>query len=340
MNESTTININNNKNLYTGGFIKAEKGFKGNLEGKATSAGRADSAAVSDRAVRVENDYKNMRFHWSGQGGQPTWLWGGNDGENMYVYDPRGFSVANANKLQNWSLQQILDEFLNVWHSNKAYTVGDIAYHKNLPSWARLECVTAGTTGNNANVFSKNVKAGQYIQDGGVQWIIDDVRDGNRVGSVAGSLYLPDGYIKANGATVNRADYPRLVALANKYSLWTDNTAANAGLFGRGNGSSTFILPNWIDRMAQFAAQGGNTLAAGLPNITGGIENNPFRTESFGGGYGALTDSVGGRMVGFGAGANEPTTIIRFDASKSNPIYGRSNTVQPAAIRLIPIIKY
>ena len=30
---------------------------------------------------------------------------------------------------------------------SRTYQVGDIAYHKALPSWARLECVKAGTTG-------------------------------------------------------------------------------------------------------------------------------------------------------------------------------------------------
>ena len=34
---------------------------------------------------------------WSGQGGQPGWLWGGNDGTNMYVYNPANFSVNYAN---------------------------------------------------------------------------------------------------------------------------------------------------------------------------------------------------------------------------------------------------
>jgi hypothetical protein len=60
-------------------------------------ANTADRAVVSDRAVRVENDYSIMRFHWSGQGGQPSWLWGGNDGENMYVYNPSNFTVSRAN---------------------------------------------------------------------------------------------------------------------------------------------------------------------------------------------------------------------------------------------------
>ena len=39
----------------------------------------------------------NKNWHWQGQGGQPTWLWGGEDGTNMYVYNPSNFSVNYAN---------------------------------------------------------------------------------------------------------------------------------------------------------------------------------------------------------------------------------------------------
>ena len=37
---------------------------------------------------------------------------------------------------------------------NKAYNIGDIAYSPNLPSWARLECVVAGTTSDTEPDFS------------------------------------------------------------------------------------------------------------------------------------------------------------------------------------------
>lgn len=37
-----------------------------------------------------------MTFNWSGQSGQPTWLWGGNDSKNIYVYNPANFSVNYA----------------------------------------------------------------------------------------------------------------------------------------------------------------------------------------------------------------------------------------------------
>ena len=36
-------------------------------------------------------------WYWNGQGGQPGWLWGGNDGVNMRVYNPANFSVNYAN---------------------------------------------------------------------------------------------------------------------------------------------------------------------------------------------------------------------------------------------------
>lgn len=43
---------------------------------------------------------------------------------------------------------------LNILARNKAYAAGDIAYSPNLPSWAYLECVTAGTTGDTEPDFS------------------------------------------------------------------------------------------------------------------------------------------------------------------------------------------
>lgn len=35
-------------------------------------------------------------FNWSGQAGQPTWLWGGNSEHSYYVYNPSNFRVAYA----------------------------------------------------------------------------------------------------------------------------------------------------------------------------------------------------------------------------------------------------
>ena len=178
------------------------------------------------------------------------------------------------------------------------------------------------------------------VTDGTVVWIIDDLRDGTPVGAVRGSLYLPAGYVKANGATVQRADYPRLVALADRHNLWTDDVTANAGLFGRGDGSATMVLPNWADRMVQIAMDSaGASVAAGLPNITGIALSYGVTRANTSHPEGAFMH--GDQSIGYLLGeTNTKTNKLAFDASKSNPIYGRSDTVQPPAIKLIPIIRY
>lgn len=66
------------------GIVKAAS-FEGNLSGTATNS------------EYIGNDNQYMRFHWSGKDGQPTWLWGGNEAGNMYVYNPSNFSVNYAN---------------------------------------------------------------------------------------------------------------------------------------------------------------------------------------------------------------------------------------------------
>lgn len=60
----------------------------------AVSANTANCAA---RLGRGGSTSTPMVFNWSGQSGQPSWLWGGSDGTNMYVYNPSNFSVNYAN---------------------------------------------------------------------------------------------------------------------------------------------------------------------------------------------------------------------------------------------------
>lgn len=43
------------------------------------------------------DDNDPMTFYWIRQETQPPWVWGGNDGKNMYVYNPADFSVNYAN---------------------------------------------------------------------------------------------------------------------------------------------------------------------------------------------------------------------------------------------------
>ena len=180
------------------------------------------------------------------------------------------------------------------------------------------------------------IQAGQYIQDGSVLWLVTSVSD-PPPGTIIQGLYVPPGFVKLNGATVDRANYPRLVKIADNYNLWTDDTTNNPGLFGEGDGESTMVLPNFMGKFLEGADTDiGKYMEAGLPNITGdynmfvfGVPNGAFYTD---------TTPAGNR--GLNNGSVSTSSGNHFDASRSNSIYGSSRTVQPPAILLIPCIKY
>ncbi len=81
----------------------------------------------------------------------------------------------------------------------------------------------------------------------------------------------------------------------------------------------------------------GATIAAGLPNITG--TNHPYGIEGAYSAYSVydgafyLSESTGATN-GYGHTVNSANAAkeIKFDASRSNAIYGASDTVQPPAL--------
>ncbi len=111
---------------------------------------------------------------------------------------------------------------INMLTRNKPYQYGDIAYSPNLPSWAYLFCVTAGTTAAVEPSFSSVSTMGQYITDGTCEWIVDDIRFNTPVGVPFYDTYLHDGCVKINGATVQRSDYKRPFKIATDKDLFYD----------------------------------------------------------------------------------------------------------------------
>lgn len=80
--------------------------------------------------------------------------------------------------------------------------------------------------------------------DGTVRWLVCDFLDSAAVGTLKNDFLVRPGWIKADGATVNRSDYPRLFKFAQDNELLTATPAIYPGLFGEGNGTTTFTLPN------------------------------------------------------------------------------------------------
>ena len=136
---------------------------------------------------------------------------------------------------------------------------------------------------------------------------------------------VPSGFMACNGGTISRTTYAKLFA-----AIGTN--------WGAGDGSTTFRLPDWRNRTvmgANNANEVGTYLESGAPNITGYISGGgQGNNTSFGGAfydYGQTTDTADS--------GHTSTRVVGFDASRSNPIYGAAEIVQPPAGKALWIIK-
>ena len=100
--------------------------------------------------------------------------------------------------------------------------------------------------------------------------------------------------------------------------------------YGAGDGVLTFNLPDFRNRTI-WGSDSFGYVEAGLPNITGTMTN-------------AYRGSVTGAFVYDGqtsdGGDDKITNHVKFDASKSNEIYGKSDTVQPPAVKVRVVTRY
>lgn len=139
-----------------------------------------------------------------------------------------------------------------------------------------------------------------------------------------------DGYLFCDGSAVSRTEYSRLFAVIGT-------------TYGVGDGSTTFNLPNTINRVMWGGNVAGQYIEAGLPNVSGesvlvmkSLASSP--TGVFSSTY---TDNKRYNINVIADGnAGESWADIRFRASDSNPIYGNSDTVQPPSLTTRWYIKY
>lgn len=152
------------------------------------------------------------------------------------------------------------------------------------------------------------------------------------VQAFAGST-TPQGWLLCDGSAVSRTDYAALYAVIGT-------------TYGAGDGSTTFNLPNLVDKFVEGSATSGTVKSAGLPNITGGLSLRPVD-----GGMNVTWETDNGAIkvakktgdnsncVAKGS-SNGPLMDVTIDASRSSSVYGKSSTVQPPALTMRYIIKY
>ena len=139
-----------------------------------------------------------------------------------------------------------------------------------------------------------------------------------------GASSPPSGWLVCNGAEVSRSVYASLFKVIGT-------------VYGIGDDTSTFALTGHRDRVDWRKTRVGVVKEAGLPNITGTF-SPVFEDSDVVNPTGAFYFEGTARDA-FGTGSRGQYGIS-MDASRSNQIYGKSTTVQPPAVTLLPCIKY
>lgn len=144
----------------------------------------------------------------------------------------------------------------------------------------------------------------------------------------------PDGAIQCNGATYNRDLYKDFFAYATSKgwvrteAKWQVSAERNGGYcpyYSDGDGSTTFRTPKFAPFMQVAIARAnvGKYHQAGLPNIVGEQDGNPLVSEA----SDCFKYLTSKKTIP--DGLENGTYGVRFDASLSSSVYGRSDTVQP-----------
>ncbi|EOI3517313.1 tail fiber domain-containing protein [Cronobacter muytjensii] len=175
---------------------------------------------------------------------------------------------------------------------------------------------------------------------------------------------LPSGYLAGDGQVLKRAEHADLWAAINLGMLpsVTDSAwladPARRGRYSTGDGSTTFRMPdlNGVQsgsiaapflRGSGTGLQGnpGDVAQDGLPNIAGAynirnINGGGRNTWGHVGSFYYDQDPKGSALADLQTGSTSSIPeIMRFDASRSNSVYGRASEVQPKNVVGIWIIR-
>lgn len=111
------------------------------------------------------------------------------------------------------------------------------------------------------------------------------------------------------------------------------STYGFSGLYVVDTANYTVRLPYYGNAFMQSAVGATVDTLPGLPNITGYWRGDDQKNNTGGAFYSETYSSLPGAGQGTQS-TNESPYVTRFDASRSNAIYGRSTTVQPASVKV------
>lgn len=160
------------------------------------------------------------------------------------------------------------------------------------------------------------------MADRNVHWRVRDTRCRYEVGDIIAKTTTPKSYeylLPCDGSSFDKTKYPMLA------NIFTDGK-----------------LPNLNDgRFLEGSTSAGTSKNAGLPNITGDFRKIYTYIDQIGvsGAFSTQTGNTSSGPNSQGSGTYA-SVAYAFDASKSNNIYGASNTVQPKSYTVVYYVCY
>ena len=192
-----------NKRLTVGGSVVTSSFIK--------------SGGTSQQLLRADGGIAT--FNWSGQSGQPTWLWGGNNEHSYYVYNPSNFRVAYASSAGN-------ADTVDGYHATTARTFDNVI---SFGSWS--DVWNDGTNNHPWYGFDH-----RYPNTGAYSTTITDYY-GMTI-KTANTLRLDFGTLLLNGTSVYNINVASASKLATARSIWGQS------FDGTGNVNGTIYINN------------------------------------------------------------------------------------------------
>ena len=240
--------------------------------------------------------------------------------------------------------------------ANTAYEVDDMVYSTALEAGKILKCITAGTTGGGDDVTASTAIAGTQITDGTVVWVVQLMAgaervDGVKIGTISWQLSttVDSGELPLLGGTFDKKTYALLWNYVQTHpdmlvteTEWQQMAESQTSVLKYANTSdSLFRVPKLL-YYARGAVQesAGEYEGDGLPNIEGstnGLHVQPLGNSFFG--QGALGLAAVASMASANNGGGTSGTEIRFNASLSNPVYGKAEEVRPTPMLGLYVVK-
>ena len=264
--------------------------------------------------------------------------------EQVFIADDTGLcyfrhGVITATEVGDETVYSVTWETWSSALASESYVQGELANYLPLSGGSVTGdiditgdlSVTGAITGNVTGNADTATNATNATNDGNGNNIANTYQPAV-VGAViafAGST-SPAGWLLCDGSAVSREIYAALFAVIGT-------------LYGEGDRSTTFNVPNIIDKFIEGSTTSGTVKSAGLPNIEGyigirGCTNATILGLSNGALSSETTTNLGD-INNSTTSASHPTRL-KFNARNSNSIYGNSTTVQPPAITMRYIIKY